>query len=126
MNLNGLFKKYHNTSIEDCGTYNSKEFNQFCKDAKSTFKNECKSIKANLVKFGKWHYDFSAFVERNGKYVYISYRVPRGEMTFDLTADDPMDGWLIRKAGSPTDYTGGRNNFSNTLQLFNNIDKLLG
>lgn len=123
--LKALFNKYNHASIQDDGCVTSKQFNEFCDDVKQAFISECKNINANVVEFSKGHYDLCCFIEKNGKYVYVSYNVLRGAQRLDMNANDPFNGWLYRTAENERDYHGGVNHFASTLDLFDGIRKLL-
>ena len=123
--MKSLIKKWDKRSIQDDGAYKSDEFKEFARDVRKALTKELAKYGINLPKFSVGHYDFSAFAERDGKYVYIGYDVPRGGQPLDLDACDCMYGWLIRTAKSDTDFTGGWNNFSNTENLVNTINNLI-
>ena len=79
----------------------------------------------NLVEFHVGHYDFGGFVEKDGKYVYFSYNCPRYRTPINFEKTDCMEGFLYRTAKSEKDYTGGRNHFTNLLQLVPEIERLI-
>lgn len=125
MTIKNFIKKWHGKGVEDYGGIVSPEFVQFTKDFRAALNGICKAINANLVSYSKGHYDLSAFIERDDRYVYLSFSVPRGEFPVNLDAHDPMRGFLVRTARHAKDFTGGMNHFCSAIDLENNIDRLL-
>lgn len=123
--MKNIIMKWDEKPIQDDGCYTSDEFKEFARDVKKSLTKELAKYGINLPKYSIGHYDLSAFAERDGMYVYISYDVPRGEQPLDLEARDCMNGWLVRTAKSDTDYTGGWNNFCNTTELVDTICNLI-
>lgn len=112
MKVATFVRKYNGKVLEDAGAYKSAEFVQFARDMKSTIREICKEVGAELVKFSVGHYDVSGFAVKDGKYVYFRYSEPR-HLSIDLSRADPMNGILIRTAEHEKDYRGGMNNFCN-------------
>ena len=77
------------------------------------------NIGANLVSFNKNHYTFSAFMEKGGKFAYISISDVRH------FKNEWKDNILVRSAEHERDFSGGRNTFTNLLKLENRLDKVL-
>ena len=112
MKIISFVSKYDGKILEDAGAYKSKEFIQFARDMKSTIRDICKEVGAEMVKFNVGHYDVSGFILRNGKHVYFAYSEPR-HFPIDFNRSDYLNGILIRTAEHEKDYHGGKNNFCN-------------
>lgn len=123
--LDNFCTKWHLTGIEDAGACVSEEFNKFAKELKTVLRSDAKSLGFNLADFSKGHYFVSGFFEKDGKYVYFSYDVPRSETPMDLTAKSAFDGVLYRTAKNCKDYTGGPNRFTSMTTLLENVETLL-
>lgn len=120
-----IYKKYQGVAIEDDLAYVSKEFKQFASYFKRRLKMNLEDRGMNLVEFHVGHYDFGGFAEKDGKYVYFSYNCPRYGTPINFEKTDCMEGFLYRTAKSEKDYTGGRNHFTNLLQLVPEIERLI-
>lgn len=120
-----LYKKWNGRGVEDAGCVTSREFDGFCTSFKNALKKAVTTIGADLVTFRKGHYDFSCFIERSGKYAYVSFDVPRGGQAIDFTRSNPLQGFLVRTAAHAKDYHGGHNNFANLAELTESIDRRL-
>lgn len=120
-----LEKKYQNNAVEDDGSYMSDEAKSFAKDIKRYFADVATESGAELVKFNIGHYYVSGFIEKNGKYMYFSYSIPRGESAINLYAGDFLEGILVRSAESTSDFTGGRNQFCNFKNFKDAINSIL-
>lgn len=126
MKFEELEKKYQNNCVEDDGGYMSEEATTFAKDIKSYFSGIAKELGAKIVKCNIGHYCISGFIEKNGKYMYFSYSIPRGEAAIDLYEGNFLEGILYRTAESTSDFKGGRNNFCNFLHVRDAIKEILG
>lgn len=69
------------------------------------------------------HYDTSCFIERNGKFVYISHSSTLARMDSGVRIE--LDSFLIRTAQDAKDYRGGYNQYCNMENLQSMIDTLL-
>ena len=69
------------------------------------------------------HYDTSCFIERNGKFVYISHSSTLARM--DSSVRIELDSFLIRTAQNRKDYRGGYNQYCSMENLQSMIDNLL-
>lgn len=78
-----------------------------------------KNIKGDHVVAHQGHYYFTAFIQRNEKFVYISISDVRHE------PDQWIDKILIRTATHPKDYISGVNEFTSLIDLEYNLDRLL-
>lgn len=124
-NLKAFKKKYQDTFIEDWGAYMSDQAKQFVKDFNSALKNELKAKGDYVVKIKPGHYYMSGFIQKGDKYVYLSYRIPRGMRNIHLENMSCFQGFLVRTAKNDKDFTGGSNNFTNIDYLISKIDFLL-
>ena len=80
------------------------------------------AVNAVVVSENKGHYFTSCFIERNGKFVYISHS---SDARMDGGVKIELDSFLIRTARHAKDYTGGINQYCDMSQLQSMIDKLL-
>lgn len=94
------------------------EFNSFCQQMKKELIKIMRGYK--LVNWIKGHFEFSAFFERSGKYVYISCSDVR------FFPNQWYDELLIRSAKNEKDYTGGMNYHISIEKLKETADKILG
>ena len=117
-----FIEKYDGKTIEDWGCTCSKEF----KDMTSSFKRALKRTfpAAKLTGFKANHYDFTGFVEQDGKCVYISYSMKRGE-PMDMHDSSCFGGVLVRTARDVKDYIGGHNNFCSFYTLKSCVEKVM-
>lgn len=118
--MNEFMKKWNNKSVEDIGSVMSKEANDFVKDFAKMLERQLGG-EGVQVDIHPNHYDCSGFLEKDGKYVYISYEIPRYGLTIDFSASGAMNGVLYRAADSARDFRGHRNNFSSLQDLPKNI-----
>lgn len=125
MTIEKFISKWNSKSIQDDGSVVSKQFVRFAKDYKTMLSDICQSIGATLASFRRGHYDLSAFIEKDGHFVYISFSVPRGEMPLNLFEANAMHGTLARTARHAKDYTGGMNTFCSIAELPNRVNRLL-
>lgn len=123
MNKKQFIKKYQWKSIEDWGAYNSDEAKQMARDFVSMLKAELKEYQPQIT-IKTNHYSFSGMVCINGKYVYVSYSIPRGGTAIKIDATDSMYGILVRAAEHKEDWHGGPNRFTNFEGISNAILKL--
>lgn len=117
-----LARKYNGRIIDDDCSVNSAMF----KDFAMLFKREVSKMpEARLAKFNVGHYELSGFLEHDGRYIYFSYSVPRGEFEpVDMSARDPLRGVLYRKANGPSDYRGERNHFTSIFDFEEDVNDL--
>lgn len=115
----GIINKYDGRGIDDDGAYMSESFKTFAKDFYNSLKR-----KYTIIRFNIGHYDVSGFLRHNGKIVYYSYSVPRGEIPINTRAKDAMNGILIRLAKDEKDYSGGINHFTNFFDFEKDVELL--
>lgn len=97
----------------------TEEFASFARDIKKHLTEIMKKEGFSLVSFSRGHFYFSAFFEKNGKYIYVS-------------SDDvrySVNGWynnlLVRTAKHDKDYTGGSNDWATLQGLPEKANKLI-
>jgi len=99
-------KKYLGKGIDDYGGDVSPDYKSFERKYKDFLSNKAKEVNGELIKFNPSHYEFSCFIKRNDRFVYISISDVRYF----------KNGWynniLIRTAQNEKDYHGGRNNYA--------------
>lgn len=114
-----FYKKWNNAPIEDWGSVTSPSYRKFENAARRELNKIMGEIGATVISFNKSHYDFSAFIERGGKYAYIRY-------CSDLTRQHvTLDCFLYRIAESEKDYHGKTNCYCRWDELQHEIDKIL-
>ena len=99
-------KKYLGKGIEDCGGYVSSDYKSFERKYRNFLSNKAKEVNGELVKFNPNHYEFSCFIKRNDKIVYIGIADVRH------FKNEWYNHILIRTAQNEKDYHGGRNNYA--------------
>lgn len=82
------------------------------------------AVGAKVASNSKGHYDTSCFIERNGKFVYISHSSGLSRMGSGVRIE--LDSFLIRTAQNGKDYRGGCNQYCDIANLQSMIDGLLG
>ena len=117
--------KWNGKAVEDCGCYMSKEAKSFVTAFKNMLKRELAPYGVEVIGMKPNHYDFSGFLKRGDKYVYLSYDIPR----YGQKIDFDQRGWagpvLVRTAESDHDYHGGHNNFCSIADTPQEILRLL-
>lgn len=111
-------KSYLHKEIEDYGGVTSPDYKTFETKYKNYIKKVAKEVNGELVKFNPNHYEFSCFVKRNDKYVYISICDVR------YFKNQWYNNILIRTAQNEKDYSGGRNNYCSLDELGEMIEDL--
>lgn len=114
--MNAFKRKWNNKSVEDMGSVMSKEANEFVDDFAKMLERQL-GRDGVQVDIHSNHYDCSGFLEKDGKFIYVSYAMPRGELPIDFSDSSPMNGVLFRAADGPHDYRGHINNFSSLQDL---------
>ncbi|MDO4952253.1 MAG: hypothetical protein Q4E34_00320 [Synergistaceae bacterium] len=119
-----FYETYQGKVLEDAGAYMSKDATRFFRAMRSALKKRFEELGINLVEFSIGHYDMSSFVEKNGKYVYISYSVQRGGMPINLDGIGLYEKFLYRTAKGVNDYIGGRNNYCSWEEIVDRVNYL--
>lgn len=99
-------KRYLVKGIDDYGCTTSPDYRTFERKYKNYIKKVASENGGELVKFNPNHYEFSCFVKRNDKYVYISISDVR------YFRNSWYNNILIRTATSDKDYKGGTNDYT--------------
>lgn len=119
-----FYTKWQDAVLADAGSYVSKEYRSFQTALVREISKYAKAVGATVVSNSKGHYDTSCFVERNGKFVYISHSSTLCRMNDGVRID--LNSLLIRTARHEKDYRGsGYNNFCPISELSVMMDKLL-
>ena len=98
-------KKYLDYEFSS-GPYTGKDYLSFQTKYINCIKRMCNDNDWELVRALKNHYEFSAFLRCNDKYIYISICDVR------YFRNEWWNNVLVRSATSDKDYRGGRNNYS--------------
>lgn len=125
MTVLSFVKKWDGKGIQDDGGVVSQAFRVFTRDFRSVTKTVAEELGARLISFSAGHYDVCGFIEKDGKYLYFSFSVPRGEAPMSLREPKFMGEVLVRTASGPKDYTGGRNNFCPMAEIKELMERLL-
>lgn len=104
--------KWNRKSVQDDGAYMSKEAKSFVTAFKNMLKRELSGEGFNIVKISPNHYDLSGFIEKDGRYCYIAYTMPRWGEKIDFSDNGAARGVMYRVAKNDRDFRGGHNNFS--------------
>lgn len=118
-----FYTKWHSSVLADAGGYVSREYRNFQTALIREITNYAKAIDAMVVSVSKGHYDTSCFVERNGKFVYISHLSGLSRRADGVRID--LESFLIRTAKHEKDYTGGNNHYCHVSKLQSMINELL-
>lgn len=115
--------EYDGRTIEDWGGVVSGDFKSFAHRFRNYIKRNAERYGYCLRKYFTSHYYISGYLEKDGKYVYISYYVPRWG-AIDIHARDCTNGVLYCTAESTKDTTGGWNHFTSLEDMFEDINIL--
>ena len=88
--------------VSSCGE--TQQFSAFARLSKSELSQQLKIYGITLKSFSKGHFEWSAVLEKDGKYIYV--RMSDVRYTFNW-----YDGVLIRTMKHASDYIGGDNHF---------------
>lgn len=113
-------EKYLNYEFSS-GPYTGEDYKTFERKYINYLKSVCKEQGWEFVKANKNHYEFSAFIKFENKYIYLSISDVR------FFNNEWYNHILFRTAKSEKDYTGGQNLYTTLpllklalLNLFNN------
>ena len=118
-----FYTKWQSSLLNDAGSYVSREYRNFQTALIREISKSAKAVNAAVVANTKGHYFTSCFVERNGKFVYISHSSGLSRMSGNVRID--LDSFLIRTAAHVKDYTGGQNQYCDLPRLQSMMDRLL-
>ena len=105
------------------GAYVSKEYRSFQTALVREISKYATAVGAKVTFNLKGHYNTSCFIERNGKFVYISHSSGLSRMGSGVKIE--LDSFLIRTAQHAKDYRGGHNQYCDITNLQSMIDNLL-
>lgn len=111
-------KKHLYVPFDDYGGCASPDYQKFERAYKSYLKAMAKEIGGELVKFNPNHYEFSCFIKRNDKFVYVSISDVRYWQNRWYTCI------LVRTAKHEKDFTGGPNDYASLEQLKDKVMEL--
>ena len=112
--VKAFIRKWNGRTLEDDGSYVSKEFHSFQVAFFNAMRKIAKSLEGEVVNPSYGHYDMSGFIKRGDKYVYFNYSngCGRGGRTHVVLKDN--GNWFqpmyCRTAKHERDYRGGYNN----------------
>lgn len=119
-----FYTKWQNVILADAGTYVSKEHRSSHQTALvREISKYATAVGAKVISNLKGHYNTSCFIERNGKFVYISHS--SGLSRIGRSVKIELDSFLIRTAQHAKDYRGGHNQYCDITNLQSMIDNLL-
>ena len=119
-----FYNKWQDAILADAGDYVSKEYRSFQTALVREISKYAAAVGAKVASNSKGHYDTSCFIERNGKFVYISHSSGLSRMGSGVRIE--LDSFLIRTAQNGKDYRGGCNQYCDIANLQSMIDGLLG
>ena len=84
-----FYTKWQNAILADAGAYVSKEYRSFQTALVREISKYAAAVGAKVISNLKGHYNTSCFIERNGKFVYISHssglsRIDRSSAASDV------------------------------------------
>ena len=118
-----FYTKWQNAILADAGGYVSKEYRSFQTALVREISKYATAVGAQVASNLKGHYDTSCFIERNGKFVYISHSSTLARMGGGVRVE--LDSFLIRTAQHAKDYRGGYNQYCDMANLQSMMDDLL-
>lgn len=116
--MQDLIQTYENHQFSS-GPTTGLDYETFEERYKKILKDIANNIQAQLIDFNGGHYGFSAFMEKDGKFAYISISDVRS------FKNEWKDDILVRTAENDRDFSGGRNTFTNLHKLESRLDKIL-
>lgn len=93
------------------GPYTGDDYKQFQNKYINYLRTLCKQNSWELVNLGRNHYQFSAFIKRDDRYIYLSISDVR------FFPNNWYNHILIRTAVDERDYHGGYNNYTSLPNL---------
>ena len=118
-----FYTKWQDAILADAGGYVSKEYRSFQTALVREISKYATAVGAQVASNLKGHYDTSCFIERNGKFVYISHSSTLARMGGGVRVE--LDSFLIRTAQHAKDYRGGYNQYCDMANLQSMMDDLL-
>lgn len=118
-----FYTKWQNAILADAGVYVSKKYRSFQTALVREISKYATAVGAKVTFNLKGHYNTSCFIERNGKFVYISHSSGLSRMGSGVKIE--LDSFLIRTAQHAKDYRRGHNQYCDITNLQSMIDNLL-
>lgn len=112
MKVREYYKKNYSFSS---GSVAGKDYRTFEKQCKKELKQMAQEAGFTLHKFSPMHYEWSAVLERNGKFVYVSMSDVRWSEWYNV---------LVRTMAHERDWRGGQNNFCPFHEIGATADKI--
>ncbi|MCD8084597.1 MAG: hypothetical protein LUE86_14090 [Clostridiales bacterium] len=119
-----FLKKWEGHIIDDWCTVVSDDFKAFARSFRSYMGAIAKTCDASIVKFHIGHYDLSGFLQKDEKFCYFSYSVPR-HLPIQTKNAECVCGVLYREANDTDDYHGGANHFTSLADMDTAISRFL-
>lgn len=101
------------------GCYTGEDYKQFQNKYVNYLRSMCRQNNWELVSVRRNHYEFSAFLKRDDRFVYFSISDVR------FFRNDWYNHILIRTAFNEKDYHGGNNNYTSLTNLKDAVGNLL-
>ena len=118
-----FYTKWQDAILADAGAYVSREYRSFQTALVREISKYATAVGAKVTSNSKEHYSTSCFVERNGRFVYISHSSTFSRMDSGVRIE--LDSFLVRTAKSANHYRGGYNQYCDMANLQSKIDDLL-
>ena len=99
-------EKWNRQTVEDMGCVMSPSAKVFVSDFRRALKRSLAGTDIEIVSIKSGHYDFSGFVKKGDKYIYLSFSIPRHGMIIAFS-----QRILYRAAKNAQDFRGGNNHF---------------
>ena len=115
---NKLISDYQGFHFSSGGTTGD-DYKKFQTKSRNVLKAAAAAIDAELISFSKSHYEYSAFVERDGKFAYVSISDVRHFQ------DQWINRVLVRSAQHEKDYSGGSNSYTEFNDLATALERVL-
>lgn len=116
--IDKLIKDYDGYVFSSGGSTGT-DYKSFQTKYKNILKEIASNIGGELVSFNKNHYEFSAFVEKSGKFAYISISDVRH------FSNEWSNRILVRTAKDKKDFSGGMNQYAKLRELEDKLEKVL-
>ena len=116
-----FYTKWQNAILADAGAYVSKEYRSFQTVLVREISKYAAAVGAKVISNLKGHYNTSCFIERNGKFVYISHS--SGLSRIGRSVKIELDSFLIRTAQHAKDYRGGHNQYCDIVSTQSEFSK---
>lgn len=100
------------------GSFAGSDYIAFEKQCRSELKKMCKEHGFNLHQFSKGHYEWSAVLEKDGRFVYVS-------MSDVRFSGNWYESVLVRTMAHDKDWRGGHNNYASWDNLMDMAERIL-